>query len=155
MAPLWALRHACPDDATLGRLGERLVARTLARQGYRLLGQRLVTREAELDLCALEPAGQAGLVVIEVKTGRLAVTPEAFAASDGWRPGHRFRYDDVERVRRAARRLGTRMQTTWRVDLIEVLVFPDQVRMLHHVDVDDALPIPGHHQEAWFANVDA
>lgn len=114
-----------------------------------------MTQDAELDLCALEPQGHDGLVVVEVKTGRLAGTPETFEAGNGWRPGHRFRFEDVERVRCAARRLGARMQVPWRVDLIEVLVFSDHVRMLHHVDVEDALPIPGHPPEAGFANVHA
>ena len=139
LAPERALRAPDLDPATLGLLGERLVGRALRRQGWRLLGARLVTRAAELDLCLLDDEV---LVAVEVKTGRAPDGIEPEAAVAGWRPGVRFRTADLERVRRAAARLGEDTGRAWRVDLVELVVTPSKVHFFHHVDLRAALSPP-------------
>ena len=42
------------DRRALGRLGERLAAAHLERQGFRIVARNVHTRQAELDLIALE-----------------------------------------------------------------------------------------------------
>ena len=63
---------------TLGNRGERLAARHLQRQGFRILARQFRVRRGEIDLVARE--GNT-LVFVEVKTRRRglpaeAVTPE-------------------------------------------------------------------------------
>lgn len=136
------LHDPATDDRTLGVLGERVVARVLRRRGFRILGMRLATRDAELDVCALD--GET-LVAIEVKTGRLPVDVEP--EFDGqralrWRPGHRFRFADLERVRRATARLADKQQRAWRVDLVELVLTPTGTHVWHHVDLREPLGRP-------------
>ena len=59
---LWRIRHLA-----LGRRGERLAARRLARSGYRILGRNVRLGRDEADLVALAPDGRT-VVVVEVKT---------------------------------------------------------------------------------------
>jgi len=68
-----------PDPARLGRDGERLAARRLRAEGYRILGRNLRRpagvlqkggRDAgEIDILAQAPDGRT-VVVVEVKAGR-------------------------------------------------------------------------------------
>lgn len=53
----------------LGARGERVAARHLRRQGYRILGRNLRSRLGEIDIVARDPRDKA-VVIVEVKTGR-------------------------------------------------------------------------------------
>jgi hypothetical protein len=132
-----------PEGELLGRIGERLAERQLARAGWRTLGRRLRTPAGELDLFCLEPGGEP--VAVEVKTGRV---PSREALPDPLlRPGRRFGWRGLARCRRAARFAALHLcgrRSRGRVDLIEVLVAPrarrgplagSGVRILHHVDL--------------------
>ena len=58
----------------LGDRGERLAARWLKRQGYRILYRKLTIGRDEADLVAVDPEGRA-LVIVEVKTRRREAPP--------------------------------------------------------------------------------
>jgi len=126
----------------LGAAGERVVARALVRAGWRKLGARLATQDAELDLLMLD--GET-LVVVEVKTGRCPFARAEFETRALWRPGHRFGRADLARLRRAADRIGQRLGRQARVDLVELLLFPSGATQFHHVDIVTPLlpPEPG------------
>ncbi|MEM9419096.1 MAG: YraN family protein [Planctomycetota bacterium] len=51
-----------------GQVGERLAAKHLKKQGYRLIARNLRNRFGEIDLLALAPDGRT-VVVVEVKAG--------------------------------------------------------------------------------------
>lgn len=53
--------------ASIGDRGERLAARFLRRQGYRILGRKLRTRMGEVDILAEAPDRRT-VVVVEVKS---------------------------------------------------------------------------------------
>ncbi|MDF1798016.1 MAG: YraN family protein [Planctomycetota bacterium] len=147
--PLGAIRLLELEGEALGDAGERVVARALARRGWRLLGRRLATPAAEVDLVALDGPE---LVVVEVKTGRTGLEPGAFeaATTPRWRPGHRFRQEDLERTRRAAARIAARTSDRpWRVDLVELVLFPGgRARIYHHPGLTRPLPRPRRPGEA-------
>ena len=137
-APRVFLNLCRPDDAELGAAGEELAARHLAARGWRILGRRVATAEAELDLvCAV--AGQ--VVCVEVKTARIPIRggPEARR----WRPGERLDARRLARQRRSARRLaGTSGRAhgeglpAGRVDLFEVWIpARGPVQFHHHADL--------------------
>lgn len=72
----WFLRRRS-RGASLGRRGERLAARWLARRGFRILFRNLTVGRDEADLVAVDPDGRT-LVIVEVKTRRTdAPAPEA------------------------------------------------------------------------------
>ncbi|MEM9882865.1 MAG: YraN family protein [Planctomycetota bacterium] len=50
-----------------GRRGERLAARHLKKNGYRVLARNLRSRHGEIDLVAASPDG--AVVIVEVKAG--------------------------------------------------------------------------------------
>ncbi len=56
-----------PDTARIGRAGERIAARHLRRQGYRVLGRNLRTKHGELDLVCMDPDRRT-IVFVEVKS---------------------------------------------------------------------------------------
>ncbi|MFP4143802.1 MAG: YraN family protein [Phycisphaeraceae bacterium] len=65
----WLRQRRPRTDRALGGRGEKLAARHLRKQGYRLLGKNIRTSLGEIDLLALAP-GRSALVVVEVKTGQ-------------------------------------------------------------------------------------
>jgi Holliday junction resolvase-like predicted endonuclease len=160
----WA-RHAprsfallgAPSRAELGAVGEELAARQLRRAGFKLLGRRLATPHAEVDLWARRD-GESW--VIEVKTGHCARL-----GRDGWdlrwRPG--LSLDQAQRMRLArataylarapSEDLGTPRgrQSRGRLALVEVLVCSRTgvLEVLAPVEMDAKLAgtrssIPGH-----------
>jgi hypothetical protein len=142
-APRLLLLVLAPEGELLGRIGERLAERELARSGWRTLGRRLKTPEGELDLFCLEPAGRP--VAVEVKTGWVP-SPEGLP-DPLLRPGRRFGRRDLARCRRASRFAARHLcggGARGRVDLVEVLVArrarlarvaEGGVRFLHHADL--------------------
>jgi len=120
-----------PDDAELGILGERVAAAHLRARGLRIVGRRVRSRDGEIDLVARAPRG---LVLVEVKTGRVESlprrrgAPHAPRAAPRWRPGGRLDARRLARLQRTARELEAR------VDLVEVLLeLPSRrFRVLHH-----------------------
>jgi putative endonuclease len=66
---LWRRIIGEPMSATdrLGRTGERLAAKFLRRQGYRILGRNLRVPMGEADIVALAPDRRT-IVLVEVKT---------------------------------------------------------------------------------------
>ncbi|MDX2147724.1 MAG: YraN family protein [Planctomycetota bacterium] len=68
-----------PATKRLGDAGERLAARFLEQQGYRVLGRNVRTRSGEADVVCLAPDGGT-IVVVEVKT-RLALRGDSQGAS--------------------------------------------------------------------------
>lgn len=128
-APRLFLRCVAPTTRELGLAGEELVARWLARRGWRLRGRRVRTPAGEVDLWAeLDGASW----VIEVKTGRLRRRGAASGSGAAglapfdlrWRPGLRVGARQIRRLFRAARHLGggRRGEPRPGVLLVEVLV---------------------------------
>ncbi len=108
-------RAGTPIGNPLGRQAERLVARTLRRGGYRILGRNLRTSIGEVDILCLDPDGRT-LVVVEVKSRVLGagkdVTPERAVDAE-----------KMDRLRRIARRIASRNAWTdrpWRIDVVGV-----------------------------------
>lgn len=64
---LHIFRRNEPATRRLGRVGERLAARTLRRAGYAILGRNLHVPMGEADLLALAPDRRT-IVLVEVKT---------------------------------------------------------------------------------------
>lgn len=129
------LRADAPDDAELGLLGEALVARELARRGWRVLARRRDTAEVEVDLVAIDPTTRGGeLVLVEVKSGRVEAVPLprglATAPAPRWRAAQRFSRARLERLAALARRFRA---GSARVDLVEVSldVASGRVRFAH------------------------
>lgn len=138
-APRIFARVCDPDAAELGLLGEELAARALARQGWRVLGRRVVTRAGEVDLVAREGSQ---LVCVEVKTARAeripvprGVAPErgllGHAPADNLREAQRSRLAASARL--LAREHGARADRV-RVDLVEVRLedAPRRIVLRHH-----------------------
>ncbi len=121
-APRLALRVLDLDRGELGLAGEALAARFLRRRGWRLLGRRVATPCAEVDLVAVD---RGELVCVEVKTGRRPQgVQRPFAGR--WRPGMSLGPRQIARLRRAgiwlAWRVEGRRLRGGRVDLVEVEV---------------------------------
>ena len=145
-APRLFLRWLEPDPRALGQLGEELAARYLVDRGWRLLGRRLATPYAEIDLVARR-AGN--LVCVEVKSARSAALPRPKGGEGRldlrWRPGLRLDRRRLERQRRAGRYLARHLVhgpcQGGRVDLIEVFLTPGsgRVRVIHHADLERPL----------------
>ena len=71
----WRRLFGSPES--LGDRGERLAARWLRRQGYRILHRNLTIGRDEADLVVVDPAGRS-IVIVEVKTrSSVAPPPEA------------------------------------------------------------------------------
>ena len=115
------MRLARPTTAELGLCGERLVARHLRARGWRVLGRRVRTPHAELDLLALDGSV---LVAVEVKTGR--VRADARHA-----PREHLSARTLRRQLAALRALRPRGEV--RVDLVEVRFGSDASVALEHV----------------------
>ena len=64
-----------PDPHELGRIGEQMAVRMLARDGLRIIARNRRFAGVEVDVLAESPAEDL-LLVIEVKTGRGPVPPE-------------------------------------------------------------------------------
>lgn len=88
------LRKLSVRRGTLGDKGERLAARWLSRQGYRILHHNYTLGKDEADLIALDPDGTT-LVIVEVKTRTDAEPP----------PEVGFNRDKQYRLARLASRL--------------------------------------------------
>ena len=130
--PRLALRFLRPTTAELGRLGEALAARHLARHGLAVVARRLRTAAAELDLVVRD--GDA-LACVEVKTGR---------RGPRFTPGDRVDRRRLERLHRAARILAVRSGRPVRVDLVEVQLTDGSRRptIVHHRDLCAPLTRP-------------
>ncbi len=121
-APRSFCLHAQPTRQELGRAGEELAARALLRRGFVLLGRRVHTPHAEVDVWA-----QRGGIswILEVKTGRCArlLHPRRPPTWDlRWRPGGSLDHEQRQRLMAAARYLGKRLGCPASVALVEVLV---------------------------------
>ncbi|MAG63069.1 hypothetical protein CMO84_06050 [Candidatus Woesearchaeota archaeon] len=126
-----AARQGSRADPLLGRAGEAFAANYMRRRGARILGQRVRTPEAELDLVA-----QAGdqLLVIEVKTGRsrgLASLPEDLVPIAGQGPGRRLSPEQVQRLHESARWLGYRSRGRSTVEVLLAEIFADPKGFKH------------------------
>lgn len=140
------MRHAKPSSAELGLAGEELAARRLLHEGYRLLGRRLATREAEVDIWAVRD-GVAW--VVEVKTARvpLAARHVGSPALTGWdlrfRPALSLDAQQRRRLEEAARYLAGRRGALAGLALVEVLVGPGgrrvEVRAPHPLFMEASL----------------
>lgn len=62
--------RSCPEHLRTGSRGERIAARHLKAEGYRVLARNLRNRTGELDLVCLDPDRRT-IVVVEVKTRTL------------------------------------------------------------------------------------
>ncbi|MBL8860292.1 MAG: YraN family protein [Planctomycetes bacterium] len=121
-APRLFVRLYTPDARELGELGEELAVRALLRAGCEILGRRVRTRFAEVDIVALE--GRT-LVCVEVKTARVAPIPIPRGSGldplpPPFRRGGRLGAKQTARLLRAARELARKPPRAARVDLVEV-----------------------------------
>jgi predicted RecB family endonuclease len=151
-APRLFARCCTPDDRELGEWGEEIAARYLASRGWRIVGRRLKTSAAEVDIVAL---AERAIVCVEVKCGRIEPLPRPRGEWDAvrdaelrWRPGLRCGRERIAALRRAGRALCRELGasrangrfvavgTRARVDLIEVLLptATRRPRILHHPD---------------------
>ena len=132
VAPRLFLRLCTATRAELGRAGEELAARNLARDGWRILGRRVGGIGAEVDLWAVRADE---LAVVEVKTARLRrrrTRSRRVTWDLRWRPGHSLGRRQLGRSWTgapppgrggpAARRPPPRSGRRPRVLLVEVLV---------------------------------
>ncbi|MFT7485202.1 MAG: Holliday junction resolvase-like predicted endonuclease [Candidatus Paceibacteria bacterium] len=110
LSPRSFIRFADPNTAELGQAGEELAGRHLRRLDYRLLGRRLRTPCAEIDILASTPDSR---WIVEVKTGR---------ASTHWRPGDSLRPPQIRRLLRAAQVLSRQTQQAHSLLLAEVII---------------------------------
>jgi putative endonuclease len=122
--PRYFARWFTPDARELGALGEEWAARALHRSGFEILGRRVRTSAAEIDIVAREGPV---LVLVEVKTTRFASVPCPRGSALASTPP-RFRADgrlgsvQAARLRRAAGSLLSGHRTRARVDLVEVFL---------------------------------
>jgi putative endonuclease len=115
--PSWALRSGALDDQRLGRLGEALAERYLARRGLVPLARRARVAGVEVDLLLRQGPR---LVLAEVKCSAVARDQRL---EELWRPpGWRLDPARWQRLGRAARRLAGPREPAARIDLVEVLV---------------------------------
>ncbi|MEZ6017782.1 MAG: YraN family protein [Planctomycetota bacterium] len=111
-------RAPARSTAERGLVGEELAARAARRSGLRLIGRRVPTRAAEVDLVALD--GEGALVVLEVKAG-LGIE----GGGARFRPRLHLRPSQLARLATAARALARAHGcAAWRVDLVEVSLRP-------------------------------
>ena len=115
------MRFAKPTTAELGECGEAFAAAHISSLGWRLLGRRVRTAHAELDLVALDDQV---LVAIEVKTGR--GTLHARRA-----PREHLGRRTLLRQAKALRDI--RPLGPCRIDLVEILILKDGSRHLTHL----------------------
>jgi hypothetical protein len=111
-----------PDARELGQLGEDWAVRALLAQDFVILGRRVRTTSAEVDIVAREGAE---LVVVEVKTTRFEPLPMPRESGLDPHPApfcDRGRLGAVQtaRLMRAARSLSAGAGLAPRVDLMEV-----------------------------------
>lgn len=128
-APRAFARWCTPDDDELGRLGEALAARSLARAGWRIDARRVRTAHVEVDLVAREGGVR---VLVEVKSGRAFTVPRPRGTElppPRWRPGQRFDARRATRLARLARELARHGGLPVRVDLVEVFLEPHTGRV--------------------------
>lgn len=137
--------RARPDDVELGLLGERLVELDLRRRGWRIVGRRVRSACAEIDLVARD--GEV-LVLVEVKSARVEPLPRRAGAPPNeitprWRPAERWHPASRARLTELARSLG-RGRGRVRLDLVEVYVdaASGRVRLEHHQGAASASPLP-------------
>jgi putative endonuclease len=121
-SPRLFARIFTPDSRELGRLGEECAVRALLARGFVILGRRVRTPFAEVDVVA---ADGRDLVCVEVKTARfepvwipkgsgLALRPARF------REHGRLAYVQTQRLLRAARWMSAGRDLRPRIDLVEV-----------------------------------
>ncbi len=119
-------RHLGLSDEQVGRAGEALAARWLARAGLEIHARRLQTRCGEVDLLARD-AGT--WVCVEVKTGH---------AGPRFRPAGRIDRRKFLRLRAAADCVASEFGGRARIDVVEVALRDngrlDGVRHLRSLD---------------------
>lgn len=112
----------------LGQRGERLAARHLRRQGYRILGRNLRNRFGEIDVLAEAPDRRT-IVVVEVKSG-------AALSEDSPRPEVHVNAAKQRKLVALAcqiARQGKLTERPIRFDVVAVQWMPDgQVEIRHH-----------------------
>lgn len=129
-------RCARPDDVELGLLGERWAARELERRGWRILGRRVRSALAEIDILARDGDE---LVLVEVKTAREEPVPRPRGGApipERWRPGERYGASSRARAAELARSIAREAGAT-RVDLVEVHLDlrTGRLRLRHQADI--------------------
>mgnify|MGYP002785339404 FL=1 len=122
--PGWRLRRGHLDEQLLGRLGEALARRYLARRGLVPLARRVLIGGVEIDLLLRSPTR---LVLVEVKCSQ--VQPDLGLAELRWPPGWRLDRPRWIRLRQAAGRARRPGQPRARIDLVEVLIRGPQRRV--------------------------
>jgi len=136
-APRLFLRFLGPTNAEFGEGCEELATRWLVASGARVLGRRVATPEAEIDVVARL---RDDLLCVEVKGMRTAREPDELR----YRPGGRLDRERLQAQRRAGRWLARRLEhgklQGGRVDLCEVFVRPDGAVLIeYHRDLREPL----------------
>lgn len=116
-APRVALLAFEPTAHELGRIGEGLAARHLARAGLALVARNSRAAGAEIDVLACDADV---LVAVEVKTSRSF--PERGLGERRFRPRDRVDHARERRLAQAAQALGRSARRRVRVDVVEVWV---------------------------------
>ena len=111
-----------PDTRELGLLGEEWAVRALLAEGFVILGRRVRTQSAEVDVVARD---RTELVVVEVKTTRYEPLPIPRGSGLDPRPAPfrdsgRLGAVQAARLLRAARSMCAQSRLSPRVDLVEV-----------------------------------
>ena len=129
------------SNPSLGLAGERLVARTLRRAGWRVVARRLALPAGEIDLLAMH---KGHLVLVEVKSTwmpRQLLNQGPAKWSDRWRPAQRFSPEQFSTYRvclgQVRRRLPHLARAPMSIDLVEVFFargWPT-ARLIHHRDL--------------------
>ena len=113
----------------LGRQAEQLVATTLERSGWRIVGRNVRLPSGELDLVAVDGST---LVFVEVKAGRAgtALGPERPAHAVGRRKQLKLRRLDSEWI---AERRGSSGVAEYRFDVVGVRFGEDGLTDVDHI----------------------
>ena len=135
LRPDWFRRADEPRNLRRGRLGERAAERHLRRAGYRILAANFRGRHGEIDLVARDGDS---LVFVEVKTR---------SREDWSRPADAVDAKKRRRISRTALEYLNRVgnpRVHFRFDIVEVLLDPDRVREVRHLQ--DAFPLDRRHR---------
>ena len=139
LVPRLVLVFTRPTGGALGLVGEELAARSLAAEGWSIVGRRIATPAGEIDIVAR--AGEV-LAAVEVKAGRARQMPDenGDVPPGRWRPADRVDARRIARQSHAARWLAACAGAPEaRVDVVEVWVVGLRTRVVHHTNVEAPL----------------
>jgi len=132
-----ATRFTARSTAGLGRKGERVAARYLARQGLRVIGRNLQTTAGEADILC-EDRSTGAVVLVEVKSRRRTVADRGHDEPES--QINAFKRSRLLGIARLLRRANGWEDRPFRIDVVAVDFVPTQRRPVirHHINAVSA-----------------